>query len=206
MKIAVVGAGAIGGWIAGRLAIAGRDPGVLVRPGRSFEDLTLVENGEEHSVAVRTTDQAATLGRQDLVVFAVKAPALADAAEAAATLIGPDTVILPMLNGVPWWFADGGRCAQVDPGRRHRRRAAVRASGRLRRPCRLRRDGPARVVVTHADKMILGDPAGGAGERVDRSLRFVRGRPASAPSRAPISAAPSGTNCGAMRRSTPCRR
>jgi 2-dehydropantoate 2-reductase len=70
---------------------------------------------------VLASDQAAELGPQDLVVIAVKAPALAQVASQIAPLLGPDTVILTAMNGVPWWFLEGGpwtgqRLESVDPG------------------------------------------------------------------------------------------
>jgi 2-dehydropantoate 2-reductase len=83
-------------------------------------------------------------------------------------MIGPQTVILPMLNGVPWWFTAGEPLQSVDPD------GAIAAALPqaqvvgcvVHAACR--RDGPARIVVAHAEKMILGDPEGGAGERVHR--------------------------------------
>src|SRR6202012_1278574 len=47
------------------------------------------------------------LGVQDVVVIAVKAPALADVARRIAPLLGPHTLIVPAMNGVPWWFCHG---------------------------------------------------------------------------------------------------
>lgn len=164
MKVAVVGAGAIGGWVAARLASAAHDPAVLVRQGRTLPGLTLHEDGAHLSVAIRSADRAVALGRQDLVILAVKAFALAEAAEAAAPLIGPDTQVVPMINGVPWWFADPP-LASVDPDGRIAAalprdqvigcvvHAAVRREGEM-------------VVVQQADKLILGEPDGGDGERV----------------------------------------
>ena len=170
MKIAVVGAGSIGGWIAARLALAGRDPTVLVRPGRFIDELALFENGEERHRALRAFDDTAKLGQQDVVIIAVKAFALADAAEAAAALIGPDTVIVPMVNGVPWWFADPP-LASVDPaGRIASALPLSQVVGSVVHAA-IRREGN-KIIVQNADKLILGEPAGGASERVSR-LTFL---------------------------------
>ncbi|PWG01277.1 2-dehydropantoate 2-reductase [Sphingosinicella humi] len=121
MRIAVVGVGAIGGWVATRLAEAGHDVAVLAR-GATLEairanGLVLRREGDERSALLEASDDAASLGRRELVVFAVKAPALASAAVAARPLIDGGTSIVPMLNGVPWWFlADQGRdLDSVDP-------------------------------------------------------------------------------------------
>ena len=121
MRIAVVGAGAIGGWVASRLAEAGHDVAVLAR-GATLEairmgGLVLRQEDSERATPLNASDNAAELGECELVVFAVKAPALAAAATAARPLIGGDTLILPMLNGVPWWFlADRSESlSSVDP-------------------------------------------------------------------------------------------
>ena len=171
MKIGIIGAGAIGGWVAARLAAAGEHVSVLAR-GATAEALAggleLVEQGASTLVHPTVSVNAGALGTQDLLVIAVKAPALAGAAMAAAPMIGPGTIILPMLNGVPWWFAGRAQLDSVDPG------GAIAAALPqdqvvgcvVHAACR--REGPARVVVAQADKVIFGDPEGGAGERVDR--------------------------------------
>jgi 2-dehydropantoate 2-reductase len=171
MKIGIIGAGAIGGWVAARLAAAGEPVSILAR-GATAEALTsgleLVEQDASSIVHPTVSASAEALGPQDLLVIAVKAPDLAGAATAAAPMIGPDTIILPMLNGVPWWFTSGEPLRSVDPD-------GVIA-GTLPQDqivgcvvhAACRRDGPARVVVAQADKLILGDPDGGAGKRVHR--------------------------------------
>jgi 2-dehydropantoate 2-reductase len=171
MKIGIIGAGAIGGWVAARLAAAGESVAMLARgaTARALEQgLELVDQGSSTIARPRVSDDAAELGEQDLLVIAVKAPSLASAATAAAPMIGPHTLILPMLNGVPWWFAGGAPLRSVDPGRTI---AAALPRDRVvgcvvHAACR--RDGPARVIVAHADKLILGDPDGGDGERIHR--------------------------------------
>ena len=178
MRIGIIGAGAIGGWVAARLAAAGESVAVLAR-GATAEYLRggieLVETGISTLANPRVALRAEELGEQDLLIIAVKAPALAAAASAAAPMIGSGTIILPMLNGVPWWFADGEPLRSVDPD------GAIAAALPeaqvvgcvVHAACR--RDGAARVVVAHADKLILGDPAGGAGERVHRLCALFEG-------------------------------
>lgn len=112
LRIGIVGAGAIGGWIGVRLAQKGHPIDVLAR-GDTLEALRrdgwrLDIGGESLTASVRASADAADLGVQDAVLISVKGPALAGLAPRLAPLIGPDTVIVPMMNGVPWWFLLGG--------------------------------------------------------------------------------------------------
>src|SRR5215204_4701167 len=98
--IGVIGAGAIGGWVAAKLRLAGHHVAVAARGATRQEierkGLILRENGRSQTVQVAVGD-ATTLGPQDVLIIAVKSPGLADAAEAARGMIGPDTRIVPML-------------------------------------------------------------------------------------------------------------
>src|SRR4030081_1670379 len=127
MRIAVVGLGAVGGLIAARLARAGHEVSALARGetlARIRADGIEVESaGESFAARVAASDDAAALGPQELVVIALKAPALAAASEPMAPLLGPATVVCPAMNGVPWWFMpaaapDAAPLASVDPGGR----------------------------------------------------------------------------------------
>lgn len=170
-RIAVVGAGAIGGWIAGKLALAGHLVGMLARGATlealRSEGLQLTEGGAQRGVQVNACDDPAQLGPQDILVIAVKAPALPEAAEAARPMVGAETVIVPMLNGVPWWFT-GEPLASVDPGGRI---AAALSQAQVvgsvvHAACS--RPAPNAVVVKHADRLIFGEPVGGVSERIER--------------------------------------
>src|SRR3954451_21238369 len=107
MNICIVGAGAIGGWIAAKLAIAGENVSILAR-GETLrlaraEGLRLEEHGEEFVGVVTADEHPRAIGEQDLVIIAVKAPALPALASELRPLIGENTIVVPMLNGVPWW-------------------------------------------------------------------------------------------------------
>jgi 2-dehydropantoate 2-reductase len=127
MKIAIVGAGAIGGWLGVHLAKTGEELSIFAH-GETLaairrDGLKLTEGGETSSVPVKASDNAAELGKQDLIIIAVKGPSLAAVAPAVAAMLGPDTLVLPAMNGVPWWFTHGlkGEAADmplrsVDPG------------------------------------------------------------------------------------------
>lgn len=183
-RIAVVGAGAIGGWAAARLALAGHDVALLVRRGRAAAyagGLALVDGDERYTAPLRASDSAADLGPQDVVLFAVKAFDLAEAAEAAPPLVAPETVLVPLVNGVPFWFT-AEPLASVDPGGRI---AAALPAGQLAGAvvhASARREGAAEVHVQKVDQLVLGEPGGGPSERIDRlaALLSAAGIPARA--------------------------
>lgn len=171
MKIGVIGAGAIGGWVAARLALAGNRVAVLAR-GATLQALrsgfAVREHGLVEQAEVHATDNPEQLGQQDLLVIAVKAPALPVVAELAGPMIGPETLIMPTLNGVPWWFLGDRPLDSVDPDGRI---AASLPYDQLigcvvHAACR--RTAPNEVEVVHADKLIIGEPEGGTSERAAR--------------------------------------
>lgn len=171
MKIGVVGAGAIGGWVAARLAAAGHDVAFLAR-GRSVAALRggiALDDGETTIRAdVRVSDDAGELGVQDLLIMAVKTPSLGVAARSARAMIGAQTIIVPMQNGVPWWFVAGERLERVDPD------GAIAAALPLAQVtacvvhAACRRDGPAEIAIVHADRLVFGDPVNPADPRPTR--------------------------------------
>jgi len=128
MKVCIVGAGAIGGLLGTRLAAAGRSEVSAIARGATLSALR--EHGwrlRQGDTLIRgpakASDDAADLGTQDLVVIAVKGPALPSVAQRIGALVGPGTMVLPAMNGVPWWFFDdatgpyaGMRLESVDPG------------------------------------------------------------------------------------------
>jgi len=127
MKICVVGAGAIGGFIGTRLALGGAHQVSALARGATLTALRehgwrLRQGGALLGAPVQAQQHAAPLGAQDLVVIAVKGQSLPEAAPTIAPLLAPHTLVLPAMNGVPWWFGRGvgaleGRpLASVDPG------------------------------------------------------------------------------------------
>jgi len=162
MNICVVGAGAIGGWVAARLALAGESVMALTSRGL-LEALDISEGGQ-----TQTAELARLEGAADVLIVAVKATSLSAAAEAARRWIAPDTLIMPMLNGVPWWFVEGMHLTSVDPD------GSVAAAlpfeqiiGCVVHASCSRAGGT--VIVKHADKLIVGEPRGGeTSERVAR--------------------------------------
>ena len=127
MRICIHGAGAIGLLIGARLAATGRHEVSAVARGATLAALRehgLRVDGWAGAIGGPVTASAspAELGVQDVVVIAVKAPALAEVARQVAPLLGPRTLVVPAMNGVPWWFcqglggpADGLALESVDP-------------------------------------------------------------------------------------------
>jgi 2-dehydropantoate 2-reductase len=126
MKVCIVGAGAIGGFIGARLAMSGRCETRVLARGATLQalrrrGLRLLDADSTRDVGVIASEDARELGRQDLVVVAVKAQALPLVAPAIGEMIGAETIVLPAMNGVPWWFGHGTALSDeplvsVDPG------------------------------------------------------------------------------------------
>ena len=181
MKIAVVGLGAVGGLMAAKLANAGHPVTALARGATLAavreRGLRLVMGGRETQVQIAASDDAAALGPQDLVIAALKGPALAAAAASMQPLIGPGTVVMPAMNGVPWWFL---HAAPADLAFADRALASVDPGGRIAELVPLDRvvgcvvhltcSSPEPGLVKHGfgDRLIVGEPAGGSSERVDK--------------------------------------
>jgi 2-dehydropantoate 2-reductase len=176
-KVCIYGAGAIGGWIGLRLAGAGCRVSVVAR-GATLDALKRhglrSRHGQvEATAAVQASADPAELGVQDLVVIAVKAPSLLEVARRIQPLIGPDTVVLTAMNGVPWWFFQGfgGRFENtllhaVDPSGEIG--AAIPAASVIgcvvHASCSLVLPG---YVQHHfGNKLIIGEPSGIRTERV----------------------------------------
>jgi 2-dehydropantoate 2-reductase len=109
MKIGIAGAGAIGCFLGARLALSGQAEVSALARGKTLSALRqhgfrLQTKEGNFTAPVTASDDAAELGVQDLLIIAVKGPALPNLASALRPLIGPQTVILPTMNGVPWWF------------------------------------------------------------------------------------------------------
>lgn len=184
MKVCIVGAGAIGGFIGTRLALAGQCETFALARGATLDALQthgwrLDQAGEFLQAPVTASERPDDLGTQDLIIVAVKSQALGAVAGAIAALCGPRTIVLPMMNGVPWWFVAGrpGLGAQpiesVDPGGRI---AALIPVGRVlggvvHASCST--PEPGRVLHRMGQGLIVGEPAGGGSARVDQVVDLL---------------------------------
>jgi 2-dehydropantoate 2-reductase len=127
MKICIYGAGAIGGHLAARLHRAGAEVSVVARGTHlaaiQANGLTVHAVDGTHHASVRASADPAELGRQDAVFVTVKAPALPGVAASIHPLLGPDTSVAFVMNGIPWWYFDhlpgpheGKSLPRIDPG------------------------------------------------------------------------------------------
>ena len=128
MKIAIVGAGGIGGFVGAKLALAGEDVTFMVR-GANLDairtnGIKLVTQDGQSQIAtnVRATNNYKEAGPQDIVILALKAHQIEAVIDDVPDLFGPETVVIPMQNGIPFWYFHlhggeyaGRRVESVDP-------------------------------------------------------------------------------------------
>jgi len=112
MKVCIFGAGAIGGHLAVKLAVAGHDTSVVARGAhlqaiQAAGGLRMQVGPRQLFGSVRAHADARTLGVQDVVIVTAKATGLPAFAAVAAPLLGPDTAVVFVQNGIPWWYAQG---------------------------------------------------------------------------------------------------
>ena len=129
MKVAIIGAGAIGGYVGVKLALAGEDVTFIVRGANltairsNGMNLILADGTEQVATNVRATNDYAEAGPQDLVILAMKAHQVEAVARDVPKLFRPDTVVVTMQNGIPYWYfhkhggaaLEGTRVTSVDP-------------------------------------------------------------------------------------------
>ena len=176
-KIAIYGAGAIGGWMGAKLAAVGCNVSVVARAAAldalRAHGLRLREGDAETTCPVQASDDPAALGVQDLVVVSVKAPGMADVARRIGPLIGPRTLVLTAMNGVPWWFFHGfgealagTQLSTIDPtGEIEQAIATAHVVGCVvHASCSV--DAPGVIRHHFGNGLIIGEPSGVPTERV----------------------------------------
>ena len=193
MKICVVGAGAIGGVLAFRLAAAGHEVSVVARGAHrdaiAQHGLTMVdhlEGGRSAALPMAASDDPAVFGHQDIVFIGLKAHAIPALLPRIATLVGPATMLVPAINGVPWWYFEREGSAHeglvvrsVDPaGTLHNVVASsaiigcvVHAAAEVRAPGVVHHTGGRGFIVGEIDRA-LADPRT---ERIGRLADALRG-------------------------------
>ncbi len=178
MKIAIFGAGAIGGFLGAKLAAAGADVTFIARgphlAAMQAKGVTLREGGSETVVHPRCVGDAGEAGVQDYVFVTLKAHSLPGAAADIAKMMGPDSALVTGINGVPYWYFYGLEgpyrdrpVENVDPGGKlwevlHPRQAigcVVYPAAEV--------PEPGVIQHTYGDRFSLGEPDGTRSERVE---------------------------------------
>src|SRR3970282_1722203 len=110
MKVCVIGAGAIGGLMGAKLALAGEEVTVVDQGAHlkaiQQNGLKLIwHDGTEHVAKIaKATDKVESAGKQDLIILALKAHYLEQVARQLPKIVGPETMIVTVQNGIPWWY------------------------------------------------------------------------------------------------------
>ena len=180
MKIAVVGAGAIGGYLGARLARAGEEVTFIAR-NKNLEAinanglrLILEDGSEEHTPNVRAVQKMPEAGAQDVVLLTVKAHQVRDLLPELRALFGPQTMVVTMINGIPWWYFhklpgahEGRAVTSVDPdGLIAANIEAERLIGSVVYPA-AELVAPGVVKLIEGNRFTLGEPDGTRSERIE---------------------------------------
>ena len=184
MKIAIYGAGAIGGYLAVKLAQAGAEPTVIARgphlAAMQANGLTLKSGGESVTLELRCIGDPGEAGPQDYVFVTLKAHSLPDAAPQIARLMGPDTTLVTGVNGIPYWYFYG-----LDGPWRDRVVESVDPGGTLWRhlhPSRVLHaiiypaaevTAPGVIEHSYGDRFSLGEPDGSRSPRAEALAKLM---------------------------------
>ncbi len=184
MKVAIFGAGAIGGFLGVKLAQAGADVTFIARgphlAAMQANGVTLVSEGERVTVRPRCVASAGEAGTQDYVVVTLKAHGLPGAAEQIASMMGPDSALVTGINGIPYWYFYG-----LDSPYRDRVVESVDPGGRLWDVLPPRQAigcvvYPAAEVIepgviehTYGDRFTLGEPDGSRSPRIEALSKLM---------------------------------
>jgi len=188
MKTAIIGAGAIGGYVGVKLALAGEDVTFMVRAAnldaiRKNGMKLIMDDGTEHVARnVKATNNYDEARPQDVVILAVKAHQVEAVANDVPKLFGPDTLVITMQNGIPYWYfhkhggeLEGSRVESVDPtGLISEKIPAQRVIGCVVYPAS-KLVAPGIVKHIEGDRFPVGELDGSTSERVTRvSECFIR--------------------------------
>ena len=179
MRLAVVGAGAIGGFLGARLARSGQELALIARgphlAALREHGLRVIEGEESYTVQPFATDDPGEVGAVDCVIITLKAHSLPAMAGRLGPLLGPDTPVVTAMNGLPWWYFqrhggpwEGTVLHSLDPGGGISRAIEVgRVIGCIVFPSA---EVPEPGVIRHVggDRFTLGEPDGAKTERVQR--------------------------------------
>jgi 2-dehydropantoate 2-reductase len=186
MKIAIVGAGAIGGYLGARLSAAGEDVSFIAR-NRNLEAIRangfrlVLEDGSELAApAARAFEHCAEAGPQDAVFLTVKAHQVRALLPGLRELFGPQTVVVTLINGLPWWYFErlagpyeGRSLSSLDPdGELRKQIEAGRIIGSVVYPA-TELVAPGVVKVIEGNRFSLGELDGSRSERIEGLARAM---------------------------------
>lgn len=170
MRFVIAGAGAIGAYMGARMARAGLDVTLFARGPhlRAMQERGIQVRAADGDFTARpaVSGDLAAIGPADVVFLGVKAHSLVDLAPRLAPLLGPDTAVVGMQNGVPWWFFTDGHVERVDPG------GVISAAIEPRRVIgsivyfATEIAEPGVIQHTEGNRITLGEPDGARSERV----------------------------------------
>ena len=194
MKVAVVGAGAIGGFLGARLSLAGHDVTFIARNNNlaaiSRNGFRLIEadGREQHAARARAVADGAEAGAQDFVLLTVKAHQVRDILSSMQGLLGPRTAVVTMINGVPWWYFqrlpgpyENRTLESVDPGGTVAAAiGAERVIGSVVYPATELVE-PGLVRVIEGNRFTLGEPDGSRSPRIEALSQAMMGAGFKAP-------------------------
>ena len=177
MRIAVMGAGSVGGYLGGMLSRGGNDVTLIAR-GPHLEamqnnGLTLIKEGESRTVEVSCTEDPTEAGPQDYVIITLKAHSVAGSVKQMLPLLGPETPVVTAQNGIPWWYFhklqgswEGHQLESADPaGKIWEILGPERAIGCVVYPsCEMVKPGVIRHI--QGKRFMLGEPDGGRSDRL----------------------------------------
>ena len=171
MRITVIGAGAVGGWLAATLAKGGAEVAVVARGATlhhlEAHGLTLLLGEQRETFRLPASARAADLPKPDAIVLAAKTYAFPEIITAAAPVLSHGPLLVTAMNGLPWWFLQGlpgplenQRLESVDPdGRAAALLGSVRPVGAVVHAS-MRAEAPGVIRLAAVDRLILGEPFG----------------------------------------------
>lgn len=171
MKICIYGAGAIGGYLGVKLALAGADVSLVARGAHlaamRANGLKLLIGDETRLARPRCTDDPAELGPQDVVIICLKVHSITGVIAQMQPLLGPHTRIVTAVNGIPYWYFykhgnryEGSTLESIDPGgRQWRELGPERAIGCIVYPA-TEIEAPGVIRHVYGDRFPLGEPSG----------------------------------------------
>ena len=194
MKVCVVGAGAIGGYLGAKFARAGADVSLVARGAHLAamrqNGVRVLADDDEFVEHPRCTDDPSELGPQDYILVALKAHSVPGCVDMMQPLLGNDTAIVTAVNGIPYWYfhGHGGKFAgktleTVDPGAKQwERLRPERAIGCVVYPATEVVE-PGVIKHVYGDKFPIGEPSGERTERVERLAQLMEAAGLKAPIR-----------------------